>query len=377
MLAPMTNQQSGEDGILDEDELRWLEARARGGFGYVVTCASHVSAAGKGFPGELGIFSDRHLPGLRRLAAALRAGGCCSAVQLYHGGRRAIVPDRIAPSDDPDTGARAMSAGEIAATMDDFVAAACRAESAGFDGVQLHAAHGYLISQFLSPLLNRRSDRWGGCPESRSRFLFELVDRIRSATGPQFQLGVRLSPERFGQDLEETRAVVARLLEEGRVEYVDLSLWDVRKVPEDPRYRDRSLLSWFSELPRGDTRLGAAGSIVTPQQALAALRSGLDFVTLGKIAVLHHDYPERVRRDGSFQPDWLPVSAARLRQERLGERFIAYLATWTGFVADYPVPPDAPRFDISEYLATGTSGKAPLPELPAVRAAAPSRSLPS
>lgn len=357
MLAPMTNQQSAEDGTLSDDELHWLEVRARGGFAHVPTCASHVAEGGKGFPGQLGCFADRHLAGLRRVAAALRAAGAVSAVQLYHGGMRAIVADRVSPSGDAKTGARAMAAEEVERALEDFVAAARRAEAAGFDGVQLHGAHGYLISQFLSPVFNARTDDWGGAPERRSRFLFDLVARVRAATRPDFQLGVRISPERFGQDLGEVREVVARLLAEAEVDYVDLSLWDVFKEPEDARYKGRSLLSYFTELPRGDVRLGAAGKIVQPSDALATLEAGVDFVALGKVAVLHHDYPARLRADPAFVADWLPVSVERLRREGVGPKFVAYLSTWTNFVADYAPPPAAPRFDIGEYLAKGTSGK--------------------
>jgi 2,4-dienoyl-CoA reductase-like NADH-dependent reductase (Old Yellow Enzyme family) len=357
MLAPMTNQQSSDDGTLSDEEFHWLDARARGGFAYVLTCASHVAEGGKGFPGQLGCYADSHIPGLRRISTALRHAGAISAIQLYHGGLRAIVEDKVSPSGDSQTGARTLSAEEIEHTIDDFVAAAKRAEAAGFDGAQLHAAHGYLISQFLSPALNRREDAWGGTAERRSRFLFELVARIRAATHKDFQLGVRISPERFGQDLAEVRDVVARLFDEALVDHVDLSLWDIFKEPEDPRYRGRSLLSYFTTLRRNGVRLGAAGKIIQPRDGIAALAAGVDFVTLGKVAVLHHDYPARVLADPGFVADWLPASSERLRREGLGPKFVEYLSTWTNFVSDLAPPPEAPRFDIAEYLAKGTSGK--------------------
>ncbi|MET0660636.1 MAG: NADH:flavin oxidoreductase [Steroidobacteraceae bacterium] len=357
MLAPMTNQQSGEDGVLSSDELHWLRMRAQGGFAHIVTCACHVEERGKGFPGELGIFSDRHVLGLRYVADVLRANNCRSSVQLYHGGLRAIAADRISPSGHEASGARAMTRTDIEELIEAFVAAAVRAETAGFDGVELHAAHGYLISQFLSAQFNQRCDEFGDSAQGRSRLLFRIIDGIRAAVGSEFQLGVRLSPERFGQDLVEIRAVVQRLIEECTVDFIDLSLWDAFKQPEDPRYAGRSLLSYFTEIDRGPVRLGVAGKIIEPSSANACIAAGVDFVTLGKVAVLHHDYPKRLQVDDAFQPDWLPVRTERLRREGLGERFIAYLATWTNFVCDYPVANDAPRFDIGEYLTTGTSGK--------------------
>lgn len=357
VLAPMTNQQSGEDGTLGDDELHWLRLRAQGGFGHVVTCACHVAEEGKGFPGELGIFSDKLLPGLTRLAGALRAGGAVCSVQLYHGGLRSITHDLVAPSDDASTGARALSAEQIASTVAAFVQGARRAEQAGFDGVQLHGAHGYLISQFLSPQHNRRTDDYGGTPARRARFLLEIIDGIRSATRPDFQVHVRLSPERFGQELGAVIELVERLLDDAQVDSIDLSLWDFRKEPEEDRFRGRSLLSYFTRLARGGVRLGAAGRIIHPRAAVEALGAGVDFVTLGKVAVLHADYPLRLYEDAAFTPDWLPVSAARLRQAGLGERFIRYLSSWTNFVADREPPADVPRFDIGEYLNKGGTAK--------------------
>ncbi len=355
MLAPMTNQQSGEDGVLCDDELRWLEARARGGFGHVVTCASHVLEGGKGFPGELGVFGDQHVPGLRTIASALRSFDCRSSVQLYHGGMRSITSDRVCPSGHAKTGARAMTVEEIEATIAAFAAAACRAEQAGFDGVELHGAHGYLIAQFLSPIFNTRSDEFGGSANARARFLFRIIDAIRAAVRPDFQLGVRLSPERFGQDPGEIVAVVQRLFAEDKVDFVDMSLWDIAKQPEDKRFGSASLMSHFTALDRRATRLGFAGRIIAPQSAAQCLAEGADFVSLGKIAVIHHDYPLRVSANPQFVPDWLPVSAARLRQEGLGEPFITYLTTWTNFVSDREPAAGTTRFDIAEYLAKGAS----------------------
>ncbi len=355
MLAPMTNQQSHNDGTRSDDELRWLRVRARGGFGYIITCASHVQENGKGFPGELGIFSDQHMEGLKRLASALRGEGSRSAVQLYHGGMRAIVGRCISPSGNAETNSPAMTEEEIGETIECFIVAAERTEKAGFDGVELHAAHGYLISQFLSPIYNRRQDDYGGSPERRSRFLFEIVKGIRARCGVEFQLGVRLSPERFGQELAEIREVVRRLVAERDIDFVDMSLWDVFKEPEDERFRGRSLMSLFTELDRRDVRLGVAGKVIKPHDAVHCLDNGADFVTLGKVAILHHDYPMRLAGNLGFTPLWIPVTADYLRGEGLGESFIRYLSTWTNFVKDLEPPPGTFRFDIDEYLRKGAS----------------------
>ena len=236
MLAPLTNQQSHPDGTLSDDEFRWLTMRAAGGFGLVTTCAAHVQAVGQGFAGQLGIFDDMHLPGLSRLADAITEQGAIGIVQLHHAGIRA-VPDLIGgapvgPSADPDTGSRALTTAEVEQAIVDFVAGAERAQRAGFQGVELHGAHGYLICAFLSAELNRRDDRFGGSLENRARFLMDIVHGVRAACGPNFVLAVRLSPERFGMQLAEVAEVYSWLVESGEVDLIDMSLWDIHRVPE-------------------------------------------------------------------------------------------------------------------------------------------------
>lgn len=337
VLAPLTNLQSHPDGVLSDDEHRWLTRRGEGGFGVTMTCASHVQAEGIGFPGQLGIWGDRHLDGLSRLAEGLAATGTRSTVQLHHAGMRTPVDliegVPVCPSDNDEHGARALTRDEIAILADDFVAAARRAQQAGFHGVELHGAHGYLLCQFLSPELNRREDEYGGDLENRARLLFELVDRVRSECGADFTLGVRLSPERFGVRLAEIKTVAQWLLREARIDYLDMSLWDVFKAPEEEAHRDRSLLEHFIGLERGPVALGAAGKLASGADVHRALAAGLDFVVVGRSGILHHDFPERVRADRDFTPIARPVSAAHLRAEGLGEAFIEYLRGWKGFVA--------------------------------------------
>ena len=141
MLAPLTNQQSRPDGTLSDEEFHWLTKRASGGFGLVMTAAAHVQAVGQGFAGQLGVFGDQHLEGLTRLASEIKARGSLAAVQLHHAGNRApaaLVGAAVCPSDDPKTGARGLTQAEVEQLRDDFIAAAKRAEKAGFDGVEVH-----------------------------------------------------------------------------------------------------------------------------------------------------------------------------------------------------------------------------------------------
>lgn len=327
VLAPLTNTQSPDRGVLSEDEFRWLTLRAEGGFGLTMTCAAAVSEVGAGFPGQLGVYADAHDAGLARLAAAIKARGSLAIVQLHDGGPRRLV-DPVAPSPDEKLRARALSLVEIEAARESYIAAAQRAEKAGFDGVELHGAHGYLICAFLSASLNRRDDAYGGDAERRARFLYEIVDGVRAVTKPGFTLGVRLSPERWGIDVRDIRDTAARLLREAKIDFLDVSLWDIRKEPEDEALKGRTLASYFTDLPRGDVRLGAAGKIMSAEDARHVLAMGFDFPVIGRAAILHHDFPKRVAADANFVSRAIPASEADLHAEGISPTFVSYLRAY-------------------------------------------------
>ncbi len=338
VLAPLTNLQSGDDGVLSDDEYQWLTYRAEGGFGLTMTCAASVQHSGVGFPGQLGAHDDRHIPGLTRLAAGIKTHGSHAVAQLQHSGMRAQASycdgTPQCPSDDKKTGSRAMSPEQIQAFIDDYIAAAVRCQQAGFDGVELHGAHGYLLSEFLSPQLNRREDDYGGSTENRARILWEIIDGVNRRCGRDLSLGVRLSPERFGQRTEEIRDLAAALLTDTRLDYVDMSLWDLDKPAHEEAFQGKPLLEIFTKLPRKGVALGAAGKLYSAAQCQTALDRGLDFVVVGRAAILHHDFPERAAGDSGFRMTDLPVSREYLQRERLGKSFIDYMATWEGFVSD-------------------------------------------
>ena len=336
-LAPLTNTQSHPDGRLSDEELHWLALRARGGHGLTMTCAAHVQAGGQGFPGQLGVFSDDHLPGLTRLAAAVKAEGSLASLQLHHAGIRSprdLVGQPVGPSEDEETGARAMTGDEVGQLVEDFAVAAQRAERAGFDGIEVHGAHGYVVAQFLSPESNRRTDGYGGSLENRARLLWEILRAVRQRCSPDLQVGVRLSPERFGLRLGEIRDVAAELMGRGDVDYLDMSLWDVAKQPVEEEYASRPLMDWFTDLDRGSTRLGVAGKVRNGRGAAETLERGADFVMVGRAAILHHDFPDQVRRDGNFVPVRTPVSPEHLAGQGLSPVFVEYMRNWRHFVTD-------------------------------------------
>ncbi|MBU0596025.1 NADH:flavin oxidoreductase [Candidatus Bipolaricaulota bacterium] len=205
---------------------------ARGGVGLIVSGHMFVHPGGKAHPQMTGIHDDDLIPDLQRLADAVHLEGGRIAAQINHAGRQTRSDDveqPIGPSDEqvvpPGRGARAMTLDEIEATIDSYAQAARRAVEARFDAVQIHAAHGYLVSQFLSPLANRRNDEWGGNLENRTRFLDSVARACREAIGPNVPLLIKLglrdeAPN--GLDIEEGADVVSRLAGFG-IDAVELS----------------------------------------------------------------------------------------------------------------------------------------------------------
>lgn len=336
MLAPLTNTQSHADGRLSDDEYHWLTLRAKGGFGLTMTCAAHVQAVGQGFPGQLGIFGDEHLEGLTRLAQGIKNENSLAVVQLHHAGMRSpgelIGQAPVCPSDHPETGATGLSTEAVEQLIEDFICAAERAEKAGFDGVEIHGAHGYILAQFLSGTINQRQDQFGGSIENRMRPITEIIEGVRSRCRPDFLLGLRLSPERFDVHLPDIIEVAKLILAAGKIDFLDMSLWDSFKEPEDEAFKGCSLLSYFTELERGDVALGIAGKLRNPDEVNRAMAAGIDFIMLGRAAILHHDFPLQMQADQNFTPVRNPVSADYLRAEGLGEAFITYMSGWKGFV---------------------------------------------
>ena len=334
-LAPMTNTQSHDDGSLGEDELRWLTSRADGGYGTIMTCAAHVAKEGQGWRGELGIFDDAQLPGLSRLAAELRRRDAVSIVQIFHGGVRADAAVSGLPtwSSSDGEGALAATEADLERVIGQFAAAAGRAKAAGFDGVEIHGAHGYLFTQFLSATHNRRTDRWGGSLENRARLLRQVTRAIREEVGPTFTVGVRMSPEDFGfakgLDLDET-VEVARWLSEDQIDFVHLSLWRAA-LPTRKRPEEHAIPLFRAALP-ADVRILAAGAVWTRAEAEDLLAKGADGVALGRAAIGHPDWPQRIREEG-WEPSRPPFTVEHLVAHGVSPRFAEYLRVFKGFIA--------------------------------------------
>ena len=222
------------DGMPTDATLRTYQLLARGGVGLIITGMAYVSPAGKGQPLQHGADTDAMVPAWRRITDSVHELGGKIAMQIVHCGRQAN-PEAlggmrpVAPSAAPNlyycTRSRAMTGAEIRRAIDDFGNAAARVKAAGFDAVQIHGAHGYLVSSFLTPLTNRRRDEWGGDPDRRFRFLAEVYEEIRRAVGPAFPVLCKLNAhDRFWRGLTPRDSFpAARRLDEMGLDALELS----------------------------------------------------------------------------------------------------------------------------------------------------------
>ncbi|MCB9308995.1 MAG: NADH:flavin oxidoreductase [Lewinellaceae bacterium] len=343
-LAPLTNGQSHEDGTLGEDELHWLKMRAEGGFGTIISCASHVSKTGQGWPGQLGIFSDVHIDGLKTLARNIHEHNAILIMQLYHGGARSpeyltgqspwSASKHLYKAGDKSIAVKEGSEYDIDQVIDDFVNAAQRAIKAGCDGIELHAAHGYLLHQFLSTETNQRQDGWGGSLKNRAKILTTIINKIQAISQENFVIGVRISPEDKytfkGIDFDDS-LVLAELLEEQSIDYLHISTWDAKKTPEKYPLSNKTVIQFFRE--KCKIPIMVAGEIWTIEDAENALYEGADMVALGKAGIGIPNWPKLAENE-HFQPNKPPYTESHLQNAGLSHKFIDYMKKWAGFVVN-------------------------------------------
>jgi len=226
VMPPMGTNLGNEDGTVSEANLAYIKRRARGGAGLIITEISSIHPNGSGIANELGAYDDRFIPGLKKIADAVHAAGSKVALQLHHAGRESLFllqqGKAVAPSPIPSLifriPPREMTRDEIQETIAAFGAAARRGIAAGFDAIEVHGAHGYLLTQFLSSLSNKREDEYGGSLINRSRFIIEVLQEVRKAVGPNFPISLRLSVEeciKDGYTFEDIRPILPNLVKAG------------------------------------------------------------------------------------------------------------------------------------------------------------------
>lgn len=341
VLAAMTNKQSFDNGIISDEEIEWLVRRAEGGFGIITTAATNVSLKGKAWEGEFGVYDDIHIPSLKKLTSAIHLNKSLIFAQLFHGGIRCPQKlNRVTPlsasklsCNESDTGySREATNEEIAGIIKDFTSAAIRCFESGFDGIELHGAHGYLISQFLGTKTNLRQDCWGGDLKGRSRFLVEIINSIKKNVPESFIVGVRISPEidSIGINLNDSIDLVGAL-KKMDLDFIHLSCWDSFSIskafPDDNRTLTEIITESYSDLPA----IISTGGVWSAADAQNLINQGADLVGVARVAIAYPDWPNSISKK-SYDPQCPPFTVEHLQEAKLGPVFIDYMKNWEGFV---------------------------------------------
>jgi 2,4-dienoyl-CoA reductase-like NADH-dependent reductase (Old Yellow Enzyme family) len=335
---PMYLAYPDPDHEVNDLVLDYYDEMAGSGVGLVVVENVTVEPCGLGNPRTLMISEDRFVPGLARLARAIRAHGVPAVLQLHHAGRYAKRPDRIAPSPIETWGVvpREMGPAEIDRVTAAFAAGARRALEAGFDAVELHGGTGYLFTQFLSPRTNRRSDAYGGDAGGRARFPLEVVRAVRDAVGGRLPVGYRFLADEFvagGLTLAETVPFARALVGEG-VAWLSVmaGCYDSFNAPnvlaED---RKEGFMAPFAAAVRASVPgvpVIAAGRIQRPELAEQLLREGAaDLVGLGRVLFCDPAWPRKARGEVT-EPITPCTPTCSLCMKRIIAQEPAYCGCW-------------------------------------------------
>lgn len=315
VMAPMTTWAGNPDGTVSDEEVAYYRRRVNG-VGLVITGCTHVQPNGMGFTDEFASYDDGFVPSLRRLAEAAKSGGAPALLQLFHAGNKAVpalVPGGEVVSASavtteagpfaPALTPRVLTHDEILGVVHAFGEATRRAIEAGFDGIELHGAHGFLIQNFFSPKFNQRTDEWGGSLQHRLRFPLAVVREVKRvidahATRP-FLLGYRFSadePDEGGLRIYDSLVLVDRLVDSG-IDYLHVSLTSVHETKPIGGAGDKTIAELIVERAAGRLPVIAAGQIRKPDQAVKAIELGLSLVAIGQGLVMNPYWVELAKSD--------------------------------------------------------------------------------
>jgi dimethylglycine catabolism A len=317
VMPPMTTRLADKEGRVTDDSINYYMARVRGGVGLITVEMASPERAGRHRLRELGIYDDQFLPGLSRLADAIHRGGAKCSIQLGHGGGHtrfdicgetpvapSAIPHPVFEVTNQTIVPRAMTLMDIHATTQAFAAAATRAEKAGFDCVEIHAAHGYLISQFLTPFENRRTDQYGGDLENRARMGLDVLRAVKAAV--RIPVIFRLSVDDYfpeGLQYAEGKQVALWAAEAG-ADALHIAAGHYRSLPSAARmippmnYPDATFLSYaWAVKQEVKVPVIAVGRLGDPDVAAEAIETGkADFIALGRTSIAEPEWVEKLRR---------------------------------------------------------------------------------
>jgi 2,4-dienoyl-CoA reductase-like NADH-dependent reductase (Old Yellow Enzyme family) len=346
-LAPMTRISATDDGQTTEIMLKYYESFATGGFGFLITEGSYPDELySQGYFNQSGIANEKHVAAWKKITETVHQAGSKIIVQLMHAGAQAqgntYTDKYLAPSDIRAKGEKLpIYGGEGAydapkpATKEDilnviqgFADAAKRAKQAGFDGVEIHGANGYLLDQFLTDYLNQRTDEYGGSRENRIRLHLQVAEAVRAAVGTDFVVGIRISQGKVSDHLhkwagaEKDAELIFSSLTRIGLDYIHVTEYDAaRPAFEGTELSLAALAKKYSSIP-----VIANGNLEDAEKAEQFLTRGeADLITLGKGALANHDWPERAAKNQpirEFNPEILGPKANIKKQEihTTGER---------------------------------------------------------
>ena len=307
VMAPMLSRLCDPNGVVSQKLIDYYATRAGGGVGLIISEYCYIDdKESKAHPGQLGVYDDQLVAGLGDLAEAIQERGAKAILQICHAGRatsaKYLGRQPIAPSGIPSyTGemAREMTFEEVEAVSESFAEGARRAKAAGFDGVELHGAHGYLMAQFLSPYTNRRTDKYG---RDRGLFALETLDRVRSRVGKDYLVGYRMSGEEFvegGVTLKEAKAFAKRLEERG-IDYIHVSagISETGHNIVTPTYLPKGHLLLLAEGIKSAVTVPvlAVGAIHDPDLAEETLQKNrADLIVMGRALIADPELPQKIQ----------------------------------------------------------------------------------
>lgn len=333
-VAPMTTQQSLPDGRISQAEADWLLRLSEDGFGMVITCAASISDTATAFYRQLSLAHDSVVPELKKVSEGMKKNGSLNLIQLCHGGSRTIEkltgekPHSASAYTLPAPGFESplvLSEDQIAQIVTDFANACVRAENAGWDGVELHGANGYLFTQFISTMTNTRTDAYGGSLENRARLAREVVRACREKVSENFVIGFRLSFEGMGMekglDIDENIRIANWLAEDG-IDYVHSS--QMSHKARSVKYQEVKIVNHLRKHLLSELPLVLAGGINSIEDAEEAMGSGTDIIAVGRPAIGNQKVPAYFKRREPL-PCATPFNEQHLRSIGISDHFIDYV----------------------------------------------------
>ncbi len=320
IVMPPMCMYTAEDGMANDWHFVHYTTRAVGGVGLIIFEATGVESRGRISDRDLGLWKDEQVEGLRKIVSACQSQGARVGIQLGHAGRKSevmsepsIAPSPIAFSEKYRVPVE-MTKNEIKAVEIAFREAARRADQAGFDTIEIHAAHGYLISEFLSPLTNKRTDEYGGSEENRGRFLKEILQEIKTVWPEEKPIIVRVSAEDYaeGGNHDDTMANILNALKKEGIDLVNVSSGAVVNITMKvyPGYQTK-----FAETIKNSTQLSVitGGLITSPLMAEEILQNDrADFIFLGRELLRNPYWPLQAAKELKEELEW-PVQYSRAK----------------------------------------------------------------